>query len=145
MASELKVDKVTGVTTAGSIDVTGEGNSTTTNLQQGLIKSWCNFNGQGTIATRDTFNVASLTDNGTGLYQTNFSNNMNNTDYSALVTSKKASTNGRIGVTALDYYNNTTNPLSTDNTRVQFSGTGDSAGITTDVSHCCTGILGDLA
>ena len=39
MASELKVDKFTGVTTAGSIDVTGEGNSTTTNLQQGLAKN----------------------------------------------------------------------------------------------------------
>ena len=39
MASELKVDKFTGVTTAGSIDVTGEGNSTTTNLQQGLLKA----------------------------------------------------------------------------------------------------------
>ena len=38
MASELKVDKFTGVTTAGSILVTGEGNSTTTNLQQGLVK-----------------------------------------------------------------------------------------------------------
>ena len=36
MASELKVNKLTGVTTAGSISVTGEGNSTTTNLQQGL-------------------------------------------------------------------------------------------------------------
>ena len=35
MASELKVDKFTGVTTAGSTQVTGEGNSTTTNLQQG--------------------------------------------------------------------------------------------------------------
>ncbi len=40
MASELKVDKFTGVTTAGSIDVTGEGNSTTTNLQQGFAKVW---------------------------------------------------------------------------------------------------------
>ena len=38
MASELKVDKITGVATAGSIDVTGEGGSTTTNLQQGLKK-----------------------------------------------------------------------------------------------------------
>tara|TARA_B100000035_G_scaffold236397_1_gene204652 strand:+ start:432 stop:545 length:114 start_codon:yes stop_codon:yes gene_type:complete len=37
MASELKVDKFTGVTTAGSISVTGEGNSTTTNLQQGFV------------------------------------------------------------------------------------------------------------
>jgi hypothetical protein len=35
MASELKVDKFTGVTTAGSIDVQGEGTATT-NLQQGL-------------------------------------------------------------------------------------------------------------
>ena len=38
MASILKVDSLTGVTTAGSISVTGEGNSTTTNLQQGFGK-----------------------------------------------------------------------------------------------------------
>ena len=30
MASQLKVDTITGVTTAGSVAVTGEGNSTTT-------------------------------------------------------------------------------------------------------------------
>ena len=45
MASQLKVDTLTGVTTAGSIVVTGEGNSTTTNLQQGLAKAWCHFDG----------------------------------------------------------------------------------------------------
>ena len=38
MASTLKINTLTGVTTAGSIAVTGEGNSTTTNLQQGLTK-----------------------------------------------------------------------------------------------------------
>ncbi len=38
--SEIKTDKFTGTTTAGSIVVTGEGNSTTTNLQQGLVKHW---------------------------------------------------------------------------------------------------------
>ena len=82
MASELKVDKFTGVTTAGSIDVVGEGNSTTTNLQQGLAKSWVNFNGTGTIATRDSLNVGSLTDTGVGDYTPNFSNNMANANYS---------------------------------------------------------------
>ena len=82
MASELKVDKFTGVTTAGSILVTGEGNSTTTNLQQGLAKSWVNFNGTGTIAARDSLNVGSLTDNGTGDYSPNFSTNMGNANYS---------------------------------------------------------------
>jgi len=66
MASELKVNKLTGVTTAGSISVTGEGNSTTTNLQQGLAKAWINLNGTGTIATRDSFNVSSIADQSTG-------------------------------------------------------------------------------
>jgi len=75
MASQLKVDTLTGVTTAGSIDVTGEGNSTTTNLQQGLSKCWCLFNGTGTIAIRDSFNSSGLTDVGTGIYQVAYSNN----------------------------------------------------------------------
>ncbi len=81
MASELKVNKLTGVTTAGSIDVTGEGNSTTTNLQQGLCKMWARLNGQGTIALDDSFNVGSTTDEGTGQYTYTFSNNMSNANF----------------------------------------------------------------
>ena len=65
MASELKVDKFTGVTTAGSIDVTGEGNSTTTNLQQGLAKAWVQYD-MGDNALDDSFNVSSLSDETTG-------------------------------------------------------------------------------
>ena len=64
MASELKVDKFTGVTTAGSISVTGEGNSTTTNLQQGLLKAFATIELDDTI--KDSFNATSFTDNGTG-------------------------------------------------------------------------------
>ena len=81
MASILKVDTLTGVTTAGSISVTGEGNSTTTNLQQGLAKVWVNFNGSGTLAVRDSFSIASVTDGGTGNFTPNFSNAFNNTNY----------------------------------------------------------------
>ena len=79
MASELKVDKFTGVTTAGSIDVTGEGNSTTTNLQQGLAKNWQNHSSGTTL--NDSFNQSTLTDNGTGDYTMTFTNNMANTNY----------------------------------------------------------------
>ena len=82
MASILKVDSLTGVTTAGSISVTGEGNSTTTNLQQGLCKSWVNFDGQSTPAARDSFNHASLTDNGTGDYTPAFTSSFGNVNYS---------------------------------------------------------------
>tara|TARA_R100001015_G_C4620558_1_gene177531 strand:+ start:1553 stop:1954 length:402 start_codon:yes stop_codon:yes gene_type:complete len=81
MASELKVDKITGVTTAGSISVTGEGNSTTTNLQQGLAKSWANLNGSS-FGLRDSFNIASATDSGTGLYDHAFTSAMSNVNYS---------------------------------------------------------------
>ena len=85
MASILKVDALQGVTAAGSILVTGEGNSTTTNLQQGLAKTWVNINGTGTIAARDSFNVGSLTDNGTGKYDINFTNNFGNANYCMVV------------------------------------------------------------
>jgi hypothetical protein len=64
MASELKVDKFTGVTTAGSILVTGEGNSTTTNLQQGLAKAWGATTSGASVT--NTLNFASGTDHGTG-------------------------------------------------------------------------------
>jgi len=79
MASELKVDKFTGVTTAGSILVTGEGNSTTTNLQQGLGKAW--HISTDAAVLEDSLNVASGTDNGTGDYTFAFTNNMNNATY----------------------------------------------------------------
>ena len=78
MASQLKVDTITGVSTAGSVVVTGEGNSTTTNLQQGLCKAWATLDGTGTIAFRDSFNHASSTDNGTGDYTFTFSNALAN-------------------------------------------------------------------
>ena len=66
MASILKVNTLTGVTAAGTIAVTAEGGSTTTNLQQGLAKAWTNAEQIGTNAVRDSFNGSSITDNATG-------------------------------------------------------------------------------
>ena len=79
----LKTNTLTGTSTAGSIAVTAEGNSTTTNLQQGLCKHWINIDGTGTIATRDSFNNSSITDVNTGTYKFTFSNNMANDDFCA--------------------------------------------------------------
>ena len=87
MASTLKINTLTGVTTAGSIAVTGEGNSTTTNLQQGLAKCFCNFNGTSTVAIADSNNIGSLTDNGTGDYHINLTNAHSNTNYSVSLVS----------------------------------------------------------
>ena len=41
--STLAVNELKGVDASGSIDVVTEGTTKTTNLQQGLTKSWCNF------------------------------------------------------------------------------------------------------
>ena len=78
MASHLKVDTITGVTTAGSIAITGEGNSTTTNLQKGLAKAWDYYDGSasGAASYGTSFNIGSTTDNGTGDYTHAFTNAM---------------------------------------------------------------------
>ncbi len=81
MASTLKINTLTGVTTAGSIAVTGEGNSTTTNLQQGLCKAWVNFDGVTTTVTDDSFNFGTITDVSAGRTTHTFTNNMANADY----------------------------------------------------------------
>ena len=83
MASILKVDTITGVATAGSIAITGEGNSTTTNLQQGLCKAW--VEGSNAAALTDSFNISGGTDNGTGDYSYAFSSNMGSANYSISV------------------------------------------------------------
>jgi hypothetical protein len=82
-SGHVKLDTVKGYTSATSISVVGEGGSTTTNLQQGLVKAWGNLDGSGTISTRDSFNIASASDEGTGIYDFNYTNNMSNDDYSA--------------------------------------------------------------
>tara|TARA_R100001129_G_scaffold175488_1_gene148570 strand:+ start:319 stop:723 length:405 start_codon:yes stop_codon:yes gene_type:complete len=134
MASELKVDKFTGVTTAGSIDVTGEGNSTTTNLQQGLGKVWINFNGESTIASRDTFNVGSITDEGTGDYQLNYTNNMGNANYAP---SGMSEADGKVVIDDSNYSSHvTTSSLDVE---------AKTGGSNIDREVICVTIHGDLA
>ena len=84
MASELKVDKFTGVTTAGSILVTGEGNSTTTNLQQGLAKTWCHLDLATENTIDDSLNVGSITDVAGGKVAVTASNAMATINYTSL-------------------------------------------------------------
>jgi hypothetical protein len=57
-------------------DSSGGNNSTPNQIKQGRAKAWVNFNGSGTVSIRD---------NGLGDYTVNFSSNMSNSDYSAVV------------------------------------------------------------
>ena len=136
MASQLKVDTITGVTTAGSIAVTGEGNSTTTNLQQGLTKNWCSLVADtGTPVVEDSLNVSSLADVGAGKHTINITNAMANDDYS--LTMSTALTGSRMvasaGAKAL---------ITTTAYRVNTFATGSTEA---DAGNVSTAVHGDLA
>jgi hypothetical protein len=51
------------------------------NVIQGSAKAWVNFNGTGTVAIRGSYNVSSITDNGTGDYTVNFTNAFADANY----------------------------------------------------------------
>jgi len=134
MASTLKINTLTGVTTAGSIAVTGEGNSTTTNLQQGLVKSWVNATTVESESLRDSFNVASITDNDTGNNSYNFTSNMSNDDYAVLFAGWRDHDS---------YYGSAYNQITTSAFKARsFTRGGNSA---VDSDTVWGGIVGDLA
>lgn len=53
-----------------------------TTEQGQLCKAWVNFNGTSTVAIRASYNVSSITDNGTGDYTVNFTTAMSDVNYS---------------------------------------------------------------
>ena len=82
------------------ITVASEGGAVTTSLQQGLAKSWVSADTGSTVATNDSFNHSSVTDNATGDESFNFTNNMSNDDYavSGCAKSQDVAFNGKMTV-----------------------------------------------
>jgi hypothetical protein len=74
----------TAITTGDTGSVTKSMVSTSTSTGMGICRAWVNFNGQGTVAIRDSFNVSSITDNGTGNYTVNFTTAMPNANFCAV-------------------------------------------------------------
>ena len=74
MASELRVDTLK--------DSSGNNSVGMAYVAEGSAKAWVNFNGTGTIATRNSLNISSLSDAGTGDYDINISSSFTAADYS---------------------------------------------------------------
>jgi len=142
MTSQLNVDTIvdkagsggTNVKIANTSTYVGEGGGGTQNTVQGLVKSWINHD-QATVS--DSHNVASLTDNSTGDYGTNFTNNMGNANYSA----------GGLGVhdggayTRIQNYDHD-DPFTTAQGTINIQ---DTDGTQQDAEPVCTIYIGDLA
>ena len=155
--SEIILDTITGKSTAttvtigstpvvgasaNSMTIRGEG-SNQTSIQQGLSKMFCNFDGTASGATvRDSFNVSSTDDDGTGDYGINYTNNMGNTNYAGVVVGKQdgAGNNNCIAGTT-----RTSNDTPTLAASLEIIGTDPDAGADRDYEFVFATSLGDLA
>ena len=96
--SEIKVDTLTGKTTAKTVTVT-VGASATQSLEQGLAKAWARWDssdndGSGDTTLGDSFGVSSLGDDNTGSNIINLTNTMSNTNYAVTALAQFVDTNG---------------------------------------------------
>ena len=72
---------------AGTLVITtlsdGTNSTSSTNCIQGSARAWVNFNGVTTASIRASYNVSSVTRNGTGDYTVNFTTAFSNANYSS--------------------------------------------------------------
>ena len=101
-----------------------------------LCRAWVNFNAQGTIAIRDDFNVSTITDNGVGNFQINFSNAMDNTNYCALMSFSAQNGTYNEYNHVFTTTNSTTAP-STDHYDILSYGQGSLR----DPNYCCSAVF----
>ena len=90
--------------TANIQDTSGNNNSTPEEISQGRAKAWINFDGTAaSIGTgRESYNVSSVTDNGTGDYTINFTNNMANANYAVVISSNMLGSNANAAYETID-------------------------------------------
>ena len=122
---------------ADTIQSTSGGAATLT--KQSAAKAWVNFNGTSTLAIDDSFNMASVTDNGTGAYTPAVTNSMSNTDYAFSLSGREQSGGygGYIGMNDSD--NQTASGFQIRCRQGTSEGSGDDRAVVT------TTYFGDLA
>lgn len=126
---------------------TGTQEVTQTTIFSGTAKAWSNLSGTGTIFERDSFNVSSYTDNGTGDYTYTLSNNMNNTNYKPGMNSAHTdnAVNEDVGVSSLHGSNGGTNPIATGSLHVSCTTHSSTPSGLVDSQYALMSINGDLA
>ena len=123
--------------TVTNIKATGE---TASRAVSGVAAAWINFNGTGTVAVRDSENVASITDNGTGDYTVNLNNSMGNSTYALSLSSDSYQTSPWYGTWIMQYPNSS---LASGNFRIGVSNYLSSGAA--DPYYVYGATLGDLA
>ena len=139
MASILKVDTLTGNTTAKTVTVT-VGASVTQSLEQGLTKAFINNDGDTTIA--DSLNISSMTDDADGAQTYLWTNNFAVANsYVGYGLSRSADAAG-VRAAFMNLRPNNTEYMTTAQARVdmQYDNTNRR-----ECNRCTAGFVGDLA
>ena len=119
----------------GDLTMNGEGGTGNTSVRQGLSKGWVYFNGQAaTPVFFDSLNCSSLTDSGTGMYNPQLTNSMNNAYFSAPATGHASAVSWCMAIYS---GGKTTNQM-------HFQSVNTSA-VAVDCNPCDMAIFGDLA
>jgi len=101
MASELRVNTLK--------DASGNNSVALSTVAEGSAKAWAHFDGTASSDhLNDSFNFSSVTDNSTGNYNPNLTNNMSSVSYSCAGSSNMTSSN-RGAFRALTYTTSTVN------------------------------------
>ena len=77
-----------GKIVADTLEHSTAGSIATNYVVEGSAKAWGKWDASSTVTLDDSFNTTSITDNGTGDFEQNLTNSMNNADYSVTATIK---------------------------------------------------------
>jgi len=121
---------------ADTLEHSTAGSIATNYVVNGSAKAWVNFNGTGTIASRDSLNVSGLVDNAGGNYTVSYSSNMQSAGYAI------ASSGGDSGSYFECWLGTAYGLPTTSNTGL---GTGYDTPAVADLSVVTSMIMGDLA
>lgn len=147
MAGTIVADNIQAASTSTLVLKNGVANTPPTiqdsaGTQIGTFcRAWVNFNGTSTVAIRASFNVTSITDNGTGDYTVNFTNALPDINYS--VVSQVSNTDSGTGLIVAINSNGvgptyTTAPTTTATRMLSFA---RATGTNTDAPYVCVSVF----
>jgi hypothetical protein len=114
-----------GMKVNGTSGLTFPDTTTLASAGQASVRAWVNFNGTGTVAIRASYNVTSITDNGTGDYTVNFTTALPDANYAVVFGTLNYASDGTptVGMIRSNSGNNAAESMTTSGVRVVISAT----------------------
>jgi hypothetical protein len=116
------------------------GTDPVTLTKQSAAKAWVSFQGTGTVSIKDSFNVSSISDIGTGNYRAYYTSNMEDADYCILTAGASLTAGSGSGGKNISSYTEYNLVNSAGISNFNASGSGYE-----DVSRVFVHVTGDLA